>query len=236
MSREREDDRPLDDSEKAYRREVNRKKAKYSRDPLDAREAAKKKGKNHGGVARREQREQRALERKLPRSNDPKLEATLRRQERHYQDAEENAARAELLLPEEVGVLETEGEMEKTYKFKQTELRAAADVLTTRKIFDLSLPEYGPYAAVDYTRSGRHYILGGRKGHLALIDGQTNALLSEVHVRETIRDVSFLHDFTMYAVAQRKYVYIYDQHGVELHCLRHHIEPTRSEFLRLIGK
>ena len=44
--------------------------------------------------------------------------------------------------------------------------------------------------------------------HLAVIDAQTNALLSEVHVRETIRDVSFLHDFTMYAVAQRKYVYI----------------------------
>ena len=220
-------------TEEEYRRDVKQRKTKYSRDPLDNNEASKnkKRSKNHGGVARREQREQRAMERKMPKSDDPKLQATLQRQELHYQDAEENAARAELLLPEEVGVLEADGEMEKTYKFKQTEIRAAVNVLTTRKIFDLKLPEYGPYTAIDYTRSGRHYILGGRKGHLAVIDAQTNALLSEVHVRETIRDVSFLHDFTMYAVAQRKYVYIYDQHGVELHCLRHHIEPTRIEFL-----
>ena len=41
------------------------------------------------------------------------------------------------------------------------------------------------------------------QGHLAVIDAMTNALQSELHVRETVRDVSFLHDHTMFAVAQR---------------------------------
>ena len=224
-------------AEEAYHQDVVARTAKYNRDPLNDREAAKappKKTKNRGVAARRkkeQQREERAKQRRMPKSDDPKLQASLQRQELQYQDAEENAARAELLLPEEAGVLEAEGVMEKTYKFKQIEIRKAVNVLTSRKIFDLSLPEYGPYCAVDYTRSGRHYLLGGNKGHLAVIDGQSNALLSEIHVRETVRDVSFLHDFTMYAVAQRKYVYIYDQNGMELHCLRHHIEPTRIEFL-----
>lgn len=41
----------------------------------------------------------------------------------------------------------------------------------------------------------------------------------------------FLHDQSHFAVAQQKYVFIYDHDGVELHCLKSHIEPTRLEFL-----
>lgn len=41
----------------------------------------------------------------------------------------------------------------------------------------------------------------------------------------------FLHDQSHFAVAQRKYVFIYDRDGVELHCLKAHIEPTCLEFL-----
>lgn len=44
-------------------------------------------------------------------------------------------------------------------------------------------------------------------------------------------DTRFLHDHTYFAVAQKKYVFIYDRDGVELHCLKSHIEPTRLEFL-----
>lgn len=40
---------------------------------------------------------------------------------------------------------------------------------TAREMFDLSLPDLGPYA-IDYTKNGRFLLLGGRKGHLALMD------------------------------------------------------------------
>lgn len=43
--------------------------------------------------------------------------------------------------------------------------------------------------------------------------------------------VRFLHDHSHYAVAQQKYVFIYDRDGVELHRLKSHVEPTRLEFL-----
>lgn len=35
----------------------------------------------------------------------------------------------------------------------------------------------------------------------------------------------------MYAVAQKKYLHIYDSNGIELHCLRDHLEPKYLEFL-----
>jgi hypothetical protein len=41
----------------------------------------------------------------------------------------------------------------------------------------------------------------------------------------------FLQDQSFFAVAQKKYVFIYDRDGVEIHCLKAHIEPTRLEFL-----
>jgi len=35
----------------------------------------------------------------------------------------------------------------------------------------------------------------------------------------------------MFAVAQKKYTYIYDSTGMELHCLRKHTEVNKLEFL-----
>ena len=35
----------------------------------------------------------------------------------------------------------------------------------------------------------------------------------------------------MYAVAQKKYLHIYDSNGIELHCLRDHLEPKFLDFL-----
>jgi U3 small nucleolar RNA-associated protein 7 len=54
----------------------------------------------------------------------------------------------------------------------------------------------------------------------------------ELQLSETVRDAKWLHNDQYFAVAQKKYVYIYDRAGVELHCLKKHIEVTNMEFLR----
>ena len=85
------------------------------------------------------------------------------------------------LLPAEAGFLEAEG-MERTYRFSQEALASSADATSSRKAFDLSLPELGPYC-LDYTPNGRHVLLGGRKGHLAVVDWAKPQLTTEIQVR-----------------------------------------------------
>ncbi|KAL2917932.1 putative U3 small nucleolar RNA-associated protein 7 [Polyrhizophydium stewartii] len=160
---------------------------------------------------------------------DKKLKGTLRRTHAKQKEAAEQAAQSEMLLTEDSGFLEAEG-MERTWKFRQAELKKHVDANTESKMFDLKLPEFGPYA-LDYTRNGRHLLIGGRKGHIASFDWQSGKLACELHVRETVKDVKWLHNETMFAVAQKKFTYIYDKSGMELHCLRDHIEANRLEFL-----
>ena len=45
-----------------------------------------------------------------------------------------------------------------------------------------------------------------------------------MQVRETTRDVTFLHNEQFFAAAQRKYVYVYDKRGLEVHCLK--VQPA----------
>ena len=161
---------------------------------------------------------------------DKKLRSNLRRLESKYKDATLKAKDAEILLENEAGFLEAEGELERTYKVRQDELRQDLAVETSRKGFELKLVELGPYIA-EYSRNGRHLLLAGRKGHISTIDWRAGELGCELQLGETIRDVTWLHNNQYFAVSQKKYVYIYDSAGVELHCLRKHIEVTNMEFL-----
>jgi hypothetical protein len=106
----------------------------------------------------------------------------------------------------------------------------AVDEGAARKAFDLSLPDLGPYS-VSFTRSGRWMAIAGDKGHLALMDWSRAHLATEVQVRETTRDVCVLHNEQFFAAAQRKYVYIYDRRGLEVHCCKEHTEPYVLDFL-----
>lgn len=167
----------------------------------------------------------------LARIKDKKLRSKLKHNDKKFKTASMEAARAELLLPAEAGYIETEGAMEETWRLRQEELKKHVDVQTAAKMFELELKELGPYA-MDWSANGRHLLLGGRKGHVALLDQLSVEVVKELHLREAIRDVHFLQNETMFAVAQKKYVYIYDKFGLELHCLRQHIDPLKLDFLR----
>lgn len=74
-------------------------------------------------------------------------------------------------------------------------------------------------------------MFGGRKGHIAAMDWREGKLHCEIQVKESVRAVRWLQNESMFAVAQKKYVYIYDKSGQEVHCLKKHIEVTNMEYL-----
>ena len=97
-------------------------------------------------------------------------------------------------------------------------------------MLDLKFPDFGSYR-LDYTRNGRYMAIGSSKGHLGVLDSLRNTLKFEINLNETIRDVKFLHNVSMLAVAQKKHLYIYDDTGLELHRLKNHVTPMKLEFL-----
>ena len=161
-----------------------------------------------------------------------RLKVNIKRGEKKISNATKQAAQAELLLPSEAGTLEPENEMEMTARVSQRQVAQAVDLQTQRKAYNMKLDKFGPYRAC-YTTNGKHLLLGGGKGHLAVVNWEHAQIKKEIHVRETVRDVTFLRDQTMFAAAQHKNLYIYDGTGTELHCLRDHSpQVNRLGFLR----
>ncbi|KAL0817355.1 hypothetical protein Bca101_073799 [Brassica carinata] len=162
---------------------------------------------------------------------DKKLKTQLASREKLYGKAAKAAAKIEKwLLPASAGYLETDG-LEKTWRVKQTYIAKEVDILSSRNQYDIVLPDFGPYK-LDFTASGRHMLAGGRKGHLALVDMMSMNLIKEIQVRETVRDVAFLHNDQFFAAAQKKYSYIYARDGTELHCLKERGPVARLRFLK----
>lgn len=126
--------------------------------------------------------------------------------------------------------MEAENKLEATWKVKQDDIKRSADLITASKMFHLNLPQNGPYA-FEYSKNGRYLLLAGERGHVVLIDWHKNKLMCEMNLGENVRHACFLHNETMFAVAQKKNVYIYDKSGTELHRLRNHRVPHRVIFL-----
>ncbi|GFQ00344.1 probable U3 small nucleolar RNA-associated protein 7 [Phtheirospermum japonicum] len=161
---------------------------------------------------------------------DKKLRGQLAAREALHGKSAVAAAKAEKWLnASEGGYLEAEG-VEKTWRIKQEAIASEVDILSTRKQFDIVLPDLGPYT-LDFTLSGRYMVAAGRKGHLAILDMKNMDLLKEFQVRETVRDAVFLHDQTLLAAAQKKYVYMYNETGTEMHCMKEHGPATKLQFL-----
>lgn len=162
---------------------------------------------------------------------DKKLKGQLAVSEELYKRSAKAAAGVEKwLLPSEGGFLEADG-IEKTWRIKQEAIANEVDILSLKNQFDMVLPELGPYT-LNFTPSGRYMAIAGRKGHIGILDVKNMDLLKEFQVRETVRDIVFLHNEQLFAAAQNKYLYMYNRDGVESHCMKEHGEVLRLQFLR----
>ncbi|CAI5970713.1 unnamed protein product [Closterium sp. NIES-64] len=149
-----------------------------------------------------------------------RLKAKMEHREKVIGQGVLTAAQAEKwLLPSEAGYVEAEG-VERTSNVSQADIVQHVGAASRRAAFDLKLPELGPYKAA-YSLNGRSLLLGGRKGHLAVVDWRRCHVTTEIQVRETVHDVCFLHNEQFFATAQKRYTFIYDKRGIELHCLKH---------------
>ncbi|KAG0660045.1 Small subunit (SSU) processome component [Monosporozyma unispora] len=164
------------------------------------------------------------------KTKDKKLKAGLKKLDNKYKDAVASAAATEYLLPETTGYMETETEMEKTFRVKQGEIKSSVDVSTVNKALDLSLKEFGPYY-VNYSRNGTHMLISGRKGHVASMEWRKGELRAELNLNESCYAATYLQNEQYFALAQKKYTFIYDHEGVELHRLKQHVEARHLEFL-----
>jgi U3 small nucleolar RNA-associated protein 7 len=163
--------------------------------------------------------------------SNKKLQSSLKRMDVNVRNAiSQNAVADSVLLKEQGGYLEAENEMEKTFRMKQRDIHDAVDLNVSNRAINLTLDTYGPYV-LDYSRNGRYMLLGGAKGHVAVVDWNTISVYTEFHVNEAIHDIAFLHTSQLFAVAQKKYAYIYDSTGAEVHVLKHHIQPLALSFL-----
>ncbi|KAK6137977.1 hypothetical protein DH2020_028281 [Rehmannia glutinosa] len=187
---------------------------------------------------------------------DKKLKGQLAVREALYGKSAQAAAKAEKwLMPSEGGYLEAEG-IEKTWRIKQEAIAGEVDILSTRKQFDIVLPGSDLISYVDMSQmcmcigsaslislSGARSIHSGfyfewsiygsswEKRSFGTCGHENMDLVKEFQVRETVRDVVFLHDQKLLAAAQKKYVYMYNENGTEMHCLKEHGAATKLQFL-----
>ncbi|KAI6651665.1 U3 small nucleolar RNA-associated protein 7 [Oopsacas minuta] len=115
-------------------------------------------------------------------------------------------------LPETAGYIDTHVkaseelekiEKSKTLRLTQEDILQQSDLISASKRFELTLPKLGPYN-INYSRSGRYLLIGGNRGHIASIDWMSKKLTCEFQLKETVRDVQYLHNENMFAVAQKK--------------------------------
>uniref|UniRef100_A0A9J8ABD1 WD repeat-containing protein 46 n=1 Tax=Cyprinus carpio carpio TaxID=630221 RepID=A0A9J8ABD1_CYPCA len=185
------------------------------------------------------QKFQRGKKCKVPAGARERLKEAIAISEAMSEHAQKQAARYDLLLPEDAGFLEGD-EDEDTNTISQADIADAVDITSGSKYFNLHLSQFGPYR-LDYSRTGRNLLVGGKKGHVACIDWQTKDLKCEMNVMETVNDVNslctlrsasrWLHTEAMFAVAQKRWLYIYDSKGVELHCVKKFNDVLRMQFL-----
>merc|ERR1711939_376504 len=183
--------------------------AKTKRAPTGTLTAEEKENQRHLAEARKKYGRGRPV--RLSDVKDKKLRANLKLIENKYRTAVLSAKDAEILYENQEGFLEAVG------------------IQQAKKSIEFKL-DLGPYVS-DYTRNRRSLLLAGRKGHIATCDWRAGKAGCEMHLNETVRDATWLHNDQYFAVAQKKHTHIYDHAGVEIHCLKKYVETTHLEFL-----
>ena len=158
------------------------------------------------------------------------LRRTLEETHERNIDAASRTAATEVLLANHSGFIETEHQGERTYRLKQSHLKPLLDLNTSRNCIDLNLTAFGPYTTT-FSKNGRSMLFCGEKGHVASMDCQRMSVGMEMQLEESVYDVKYLHNESLFACAQNKYAYIYDNKGVEIHCLKGHERPYKLDFL-----
>lgn len=101
---------------------------------------------------------------------------------------------------------------------------------TWEKAYNISLPN-GSYKS-KYDNTGRYTLVTEKGGQIAMFDVKTKHLFFDIDVEERINDATFLHNELFVAVSQRKNLYIYDNSGREVHCVRKHKNIKKMDFLQ----
>ncbi|KAF8590691.1 BING4CT-domain-containing protein [Ramaria rubella] len=165
---------------------------------------------------------------------DRKLKARLNMQRSLAAARSTQVSDAELLLTTSAGHVEATDPLERTWRVTQKELLeddgVGRDAAAGRRELVLDDGGGGGFKT-RWTRNGRHTVMVGRRGHLASVDWMTGDIHAEIQLKETCRDVTYLHSHHHVAVAQSRHAFIYDQNLVELHRLSALIEPAYLEFL-----
>lgn len=156
---------------------------------------------------------------------------TVRRQELHTRSVPRKAAKASMYIqPEDTDTGIELAEREVADRVTQEDILEGVALQTQRKHFDLHLVPLGPYK-IDFTSNGTHLLLGGLRGHVANMKWKKFALEGETQLKDKVNDLKYLVDHSMYAVAQKKYVYMYTKEGSELHILSSMAHMDRLAYL-----
>lgn len=132
----------------------------------------------------------------------------------------------------DLSILESLNPIESTAdikNFSQERIKKNVNLYTSEKAFNLFLND-GPYFS-SYTQNGSNMTVYNKKGYLSSFNTQNLNLNFEVDLNDTINDVKFLHNELYVAVAQKDALFIYNNCGAELHCVRDIKSPKMIEFL-----
>ncbi|KAM0676842.1 putative U3 small nucleolar RNA-associated protein 7 [Binucleata daphniae] len=136
--------------------------------------------------------------------------------------------RLEILNTAETGYIEYESD-DCDKIVDQDVLKSHLSVVNQEKGYDIKLKR-GKYT-VKTDQTGRYTLISELAGNVAMYDMKTKKLFYEINVNEHINDIIFLHNELFSAVAQKKYVYVYDSQGREIHCCRKIKNIKEMQFL-----